>query len=293
LIRALPAVLLLGGCALVDALSGKNDGSAPDGPLIIPIADAGEHVPDADTTGPPADAPPRIDAAMPTVHLAFYPETLEFGRRIPGSEPAMDVYVRNIGNSDSAPLLRAVIDPITNPGIFTVVDDGCLGKILAPAPGDDCRLVIAYHAPPSGIDSAHLTVTTGTESMSVTLRGIATPVTSGLSLDPPTVVFPSVAVGQEVSMPLLVKNDLGMPLQQIFADLSGTGVEAIDRNFDIDASQCLAILQPNTSCTITVFFFPQTAIRWIAAIEVTAQTLGSGVLLRALGGIEGTGVVGP
>lgn len=207
-------------------------------------------------------------SAAPTPLPTVDPDPVELGEVVVGARATSRVTVRNEGG---APL--AVGGIAARPGVFTLADESCTDQPVEP--GGQCQLTVAFRPTAPGAVTGSLTVRHegGRLQAAVSGRGVGAQVT----LDPATVRFDGVTVGETASRDVRLTNGGEAPVSVAEVTLDESSAYAVT------ADGCSGErVAPGGSCDLTLGFTPPTPGEHTATLTVPHE--GSGPTEVAVSG---------
>ena len=225
---------------------------------------------------PPAGASPLVPdiVVTPTVH--------DFGEVMVGETAREEVTVENGGGD---PLVIGTIGFSLPDDEFAIEDDGCSGQQIAPA--SRCTLFVSFSPLDGGGESATLEIPSNdpdTSVATVALQGSGREVPR-IAVDPESLDFGAVPIGNEASRSVSVTNEGGAGLTIGQLGIGGTDIGVFAVQNDDCSGQTIA---PGGSCLVSVAFSPDSRGAKGATLVIPSDAVNNTSLEVPLSG-EGTG----
>jgi hypothetical protein len=141
--------------------------------------------------------------------------------------------------------------------------------------GKSCQVTITFSPKAVTTYSGTLTVASTVGSQPISLAGTGTPI--ALSLTPSSIAFGAVAVNDDVSQSITVKNPTAIPFNITGVSITGAG-------FVVNGNNCRATLAVGASCTVVVQFAPTSVTNYSGAATVSDNQGGKHIVT-----LSGTG----
>jgi len=192
-------------------------------------------------------APPD-DVALPDLHQAVMPPCHKFGNQRIGTTSSSATFTYR---NRSAVFVAAPSVAITPSGAFALAANDC-NQLLQP--GASCTFQVAFSPSATGSDSADVVVTGGPDTGHASLSGMGVTSVPDFSFSPTTLSFDSQPVGTgSPDQTITVTYNGAAP---VYFNLFTTGRDLSDFRVSDGTCKRLAIIDPGTTCTISVRFEP-------------------------------------
>ncbi len=214
-----------------------------------------------------------ITSAAPEVNLT--PGSVAFGNQFLGT--TSNPQNINLTNNGQAPLsLTGISVTGTNPGDFAQANNCPLTPNTLPA-GFSCNIAVTFSPTALGARSANISVNdnavrpkfrslpaTSPQTVSLTGNGKSGAI---VTLTPPSLSFPNVALGTPSQRQVTLKNTGAAPLT--ITNIGVTGTVSSDFSQSTNCPISPNTLAVNSSCTITVTFTPTTTENQTGTVSIT------------------------
>lgn len=193
-------------------------------------------------------APPD-DVGPPDLHQAFMPTSSAFGNQRIGTTSSSATFTYRNRSPVFVAAPSVAITPPTS-GAFVLAANDC-NQLLQP--GASCTFQVAFSPSTTGSDSADVVVTGGPDTGHASLTGTGVTSVPDFSFSPTTLSFDPQPVGTGSPDQTVTVTYNGAP---VYLNLFTTGRDLSDFTVSDGTCKRFAIINPGTTCTISVRFEP-------------------------------------
>ncbi len=202
----------------------------------------------------------NVTGTAPVINISIAPASVNFGNVNVGSTSDQTVTITNQANSTAA--LTGSVGSLAAP--FSVVSGGGAFNLT---PGQSATVTIRFSPTTGGAASSNLSITHNatnqTSPTTVALSGTGIVPGISISINPSSVIFGNVNVGQSINQTITITNQSSST-----AALTGS-VGTLSAPFSVVSGGGAFTLAPGQSVTVTVRYSPTTAGPASASLSIT------------------------